>query len=65
MKIKIGKLIGLIVLDIFVIGVIGEFRDLAFREDFYLPSLILESITYHMTHFSFSGILSIVGIFFY
>lgn len=58
MKIKFGKLFGLIVLDIFVVGVVKE---IVFREDVNLPSFILESITYNFTHFSFLGLIGGVG----
>ena len=58
MKIKFGKLFGLIVLDIFVVGLAKE---IIFREDDNLPSFILESITYNLTHFSFLGLIGGVG----
>ena len=61
MKIRFGKLLGLIVLDIFVIGIV---REVAFREDFSIPSFILESITYNFTHFSFLGLLGGIGMIF-
>lgn len=61
MKIRFGKLLGLIVLDIFVIGIV---REVAFREDSSLPSFILESITYNFTHFSFLGIIGGIGMIF-
>ncbi|GEP20745.1 hypothetical protein CKN63_12875 [Carnobacterium divergens] len=58
MKIRLGKFLGLIVLDIFVIGMV---REVAFREDFSLPSFILEGITYNFTHFSFLGLIGGLG----
>ncbi|HFQ5702520.1 TPA: hypothetical protein ACHR3W_003037 [Listeria monocytogenes] len=61
MKIRFGKLLGLIVLDIFVIGIV---REVAFREDFSIPSFVLESITYNFTHFSFLGLLGGIGMIF-
>lgn len=57
MKVKFGKLFGWIVLNIFVVGVVKE---AFFNEDFNLPSLLLENITYNFTHFSFLGL--IVGV---
>lgn len=61
MKIRFGKLLGLIVLDIFVIGIV---REVGFREDFSIPSFVLESITYNFTHFSFLGLLGGIGMIF-
>lgn len=58
MKIKFWKLLGLIVLDVFVIGII---REVGFRDDSNLPSFILESITYNFTHFSFLGLIGGIG----
>ena len=54
MKIKFGKLFGWIVLDIFVVGVVKE---VFFNEDFFLPSFLLDVITYNFTDFSFLGLI--------
>lgn len=58
MKVKFGKLFGWIVLDIFMVGVVKEvfFNE----EDFNLPSVLLDAITYNSTHFSFLGLISVV-----
>ncbi|EOK07272.1 DUF3601 domain-containing protein [Enterococcus faecalis] len=58
MKINWLKLIGLIVLDVFFIGIVKE---VGFNPDFYLPSMILEGIIYNFTHLSFLGILGGLG----
>ncbi len=58
LKINWLKLIGLIALDVFVIGIVKE---VVFNPDFYLPSMILEGIIYNFTHLSFLGILGGLG----
>lgn len=49
MKVKFGKLFGWIVLDIFMVGVVKEV--IFNEEDFNLPSVLLDAITYNSTHF--------------
>ncbi|MGM8147319.1 hypothetical protein [Enterococcus faecalis] len=58
MKIKWLKLVGLIALDIFVIGLVKE---VGFSADFNIPSFILEGLTYNFTHLSFMGLLGGLG----
>lgn len=58
MKVKFGKLFGWIVLDIFMVGVVKEV--LFNEEDFNLPSVLLDAITYNSTHFSFLGLIAVV-----
>lgn len=58
MKVKFGKLFGWIVLDIFMVGVVKEV--IFNEEDFNLPSVLLDAITYNSTHFSFLGLIAVV-----
>lgn len=63
MKVKWLKLFGLILLDIFVIGIVIE---MGFKDEygFYLPSFIVESVIYSFKHFSFLGLTGAIGMVF-
>ncbi|TPF00612.1 hypothetical protein [Leuconostoc mesenteroides] len=58
MRINWLKIVGIIVLDIFVVGLTKE---IIFSEDINILKFIWESITYNFTHFSFSGLLGGMG----
>lgn len=58
MRINWLKLIGIIVLDIFIVGLTKE---ILFSDDINILMFIWESITYNFTHFSFAGLLAGVG----
>lgn len=58
LKINWLKLIGIIALDVFVIGLVKE---VGFSADFNIPSFILEGLTYNFTHLSFLGLLGGLG----
>lgn len=58
LKIHWLKLLGLIILDIFIIGLV---REIGFNSDFNIPSLILESLHYNFTHLSFVGLVGALG----
>jgi uncharacterized membrane protein YciS (DUF1049 family) len=58
LKIQWKKLLGLVVVDVFVIAFVREF---AFRDDFTIFRFMLESIQYNLSHFSIVGLVGAFG----
>ena len=60
MKVNWLKLVGILLLDIFIVGLVKE---MFFSDDLNILTFIRESITYNFTHISFTGILGGIGMF--
>lgn len=60
MKVNWLKLVGILLLDIFIVGIVKE---MFFSDDLNIPSFIWESIAYNFTHISFTGISGGIGMF--
>ena len=55
---KESQLLSIVVIDIFIIGL---FKEILFSDDINILTFIRESLTYNLTHFSFSGVLGVLG----